>query len=139
MSGSAFGKLKLKLKSSPQRSGEANDNFFKREEPPSLYAARGAFGDGPRNFEPWSSDVTHHPELAPPLLTTTPHQREWTFQLSTDLACIAALHGGVFRWYWDRTRDKASHDPMPIPLGYRGQITVANIRKWDMRNIFFQY
>ncbi|GFW42469.1 uncharacterized protein TNCV_4256641, partial [Trichonephila clavipes] len=31
-----------------------------------------AFGDGPRNFEPWSSDV----ELAPPLLTTTPHQRE---------------------------------------------------------------
>ncbi|GFV48820.1 endonuclease-reverse transcriptase [Trichonephila clavipes] len=32
------------------------------------------------------------PELAPPLLTTTPHQRE-TFQLSTDLTCIAALHG----------------------------------------------
>ncbi|GFX08529.1 uncharacterized protein TNCV_4170281 [Trichonephila clavipes] len=31
------------------------------------------------------------PELAPPLLTTTPHQ--WrTFQLSTDLTCIAALH-----------------------------------------------
>ncbi|GFX93248.1 hypothetical protein TNCV_4761271 [Trichonephila clavipes] len=23
-------------------------------------------------------------------------------------------------WYWDRTRDKASHDPIPIPLGYRG-------------------
>ncbi|GFT30699.1 transposable element Tcb1 transposase [Trichonephila clavipes] len=22
--------------------------------------------------------------------------------------------------YWDRTRDKASHDPIPIPLGYRG-------------------
>ncbi|GFW51022.1 uncharacterized protein TNCV_3593041 [Trichonephila clavipes] len=34
-----------------------------------------AFGDGPRNFEPWSSDV-ETPELAPPLLTTTPHQRE---------------------------------------------------------------
>ncbi|GFV42900.1 putative DD41D transposase [Trichonephila clavipes] len=33
----------------------------------------GFFGDGPRNFEPWSSDVV---ELAPPLLTTTPHQRE---------------------------------------------------------------
>ncbi|GFX88032.1 uncharacterized protein TNCV_158501 [Trichonephila clavipes] len=30
-----------------------------------------AFGDGPRNFEPWST-----PELAPPLLTTTPLQRE---------------------------------------------------------------
>ncbi|GFX19800.1 hypothetical protein TNCV_1433611 [Trichonephila clavipes] len=24
------------------------------------------------------------------------------------------------QWYWARTRDKASHDPMPIPLGYRG-------------------
>ncbi|GFT44096.1 hypothetical protein TNCV_2111211 [Trichonephila clavipes] len=23
-------------------------------------------------------------------------------------------------WYWVRTRDKASHDPIPIPLGYRG-------------------
>ncbi|GFW15661.1 uncharacterized protein TNCV_3581591 [Trichonephila clavipes] len=34
-----------------------------------------AFGDGPRNFEPWSSDVLTL-ELAPPLLTTTPHQRE---------------------------------------------------------------
>ncbi|GFV35782.1 hypothetical protein TNCV_913721 [Trichonephila clavipes] len=32
-----------------------------------------AFGDGPHNFEPWSSDVTT-PELAPPSLTTTPHQ-----------------------------------------------------------------
>ncbi|GFT63248.1 uncharacterized protein TNCV_4747271 [Trichonephila clavipes] len=34
------------------------------------------------------------PELAAPLRTTTPHQREGTFQLSTDLTCIAALHGG---------------------------------------------
>ncbi|GFV91239.1 transposable element Tcb1 transposase [Trichonephila clavipes] len=24
------------------------------------------------------------------------------------------------QWYWARTRDKASHDPMHIPLGYRG-------------------
>ncbi|GFU71989.1 hypothetical protein TNCV_2999721 [Trichonephila clavipes] len=23
-------------------------------------------------------------------------------------------------WYWARTRDKASHGPIPIPLGYRG-------------------
>ncbi|GFW57923.1 hypothetical protein TNCV_1418701 [Trichonephila clavipes] len=30
-----------------------------------------AFGDGPRNFEPRSSDEVT-PELAPPLLTTTP-------------------------------------------------------------------
>ncbi|GFS97723.1 hypothetical protein TNCV_2558781 [Trichonephila clavipes] len=26
------------------------------------------------------------------------------------------------QWYWARTRDKASHDPMPIPLGYRGHV-----------------
>ncbi|GFX84866.1 uncharacterized protein TNCV_4996981 [Trichonephila clavipes] len=24
-------------------------------------------------------------------------------------------------WHWARTRDKASHGPIPIPLGYRGQ------------------
>ncbi|GFT37268.1 uncharacterized protein TNCV_1127071 [Trichonephila clavipes] len=33
------------------------------------------FGDGPSNFEPWSSDGMT-PELEPPLLTTTPHQWE---------------------------------------------------------------
>ncbi|GFU88678.1 hypothetical protein TNCV_4443551 [Trichonephila clavipes] len=27
----------------------------------------------------------------------------------------------VDQWYWARTRDQASHDPIPIPLGYRGQ------------------
>ncbi|GFV40152.1 hypothetical protein TNCV_3953491 [Trichonephila clavipes] len=32
------------------------------------------------------------PELAPPLLTTTPYQREDVFDLSTDLTCIAPLH-----------------------------------------------
>ncbi|GFU96935.1 hypothetical protein TNCV_483751 [Trichonephila clavipes] len=26
-------------------------------------------------------------------------------------------------WYWARTRDKASHGPIPIPLGYRGHQT----------------
>ncbi|GFX79601.1 retrovirus-related Pol polyprotein from transposon 17.6 [Trichonephila clavipes] len=31
------------------------------------------------------------------------------------------------QWYWDRTRDKASHDPIPIPLGYRGLLTAAGI------------
>ncbi|GFT87593.1 uncharacterized protein TNCV_4302211 [Trichonephila clavipes] len=34
-----------------------------------------AFGDGPRNFEPWSSDVDDT-WVGTPLLTTTPHQRE---------------------------------------------------------------
>ncbi|GFU73504.1 hypothetical protein TNCV_931901 [Trichonephila clavipes] len=36
------------------------------------------------------------PELAPPHLTTTLHHINGrTFQLPTDLACIAALHGGT--------------------------------------------
>ncbi|GFU37365.1 hypothetical protein TNCV_4273431 [Trichonephila clavipes] len=30
------------------------------------------------------------------------------------------------QWYWDRTRDQASHDPIPIPLGYRG-----HTEKWN--------
>ncbi|GFW54208.1 hypothetical protein TNCV_4372821 [Trichonephila clavipes] len=25
-------------------------------------------------------------------------------------------------WYWDRTRDKASHNSIPIPLGYRSRV-----------------
>ncbi|GFX30559.1 hypothetical protein TNCV_3462091 [Trichonephila clavipes] len=35
------------------------------------------------------------PQLAPPLLTNTPnHTNGRAFELSTDLTCIAALHGG---------------------------------------------
>ncbi|GFY10742.1 putative RNA-directed DNA polymerase from transposon X-element [Trichonephila clavipes] len=48
------------------------------------------FGDGPRNFEPWSVTWTT-PEL-PPLLTTTPHQREDVSALDRFNVCIAALH-----------------------------------------------
>ncbi|GFW88120.1 histone-lysine N-methyltransferase SETMAR [Trichonephila clavipes] len=48
-------------------------------------------------------------------------------------------------WYWDRTRDKASHDPIPIPLGYRGHETWSEtwsewrqvgIRLGDRRRLF---
>ncbi|GFW68977.1 hypothetical protein TNCV_2918751 [Trichonephila clavipes] len=43
-----------------------------------LFNYTGAFGDGPRNFEPCSSDKDHARRVSwhPPLLTTTPHQRE---------------------------------------------------------------
>ncbi|GFU58544.1 putative LOC100569746 [Trichonephila clavipes] len=34
-------------------------------------------------------------------------------------------------WYWDRTRDQASHDPIPIPLGYRGHFGSVN---WPPRS-----
>ncbi|GFX75234.1 hypothetical protein TNCV_3954851 [Trichonephila clavipes] len=62
------------------------------------------FDDEPRNFEPWSSDGMT-PELAPPLPNyhTTPTEE-------------------VFSGTGPNSRDKASHDPRPIPLGYRGQI-----------------
>ncbi|GFX33062.1 hypothetical protein TNCV_5042301 [Trichonephila clavipes] len=76
-----------------------------------------AFGDGPRNFEPWSSDVDD-----PWTGTPSPnyHTNGWTFHLSTDLTCIAALHGESLVVMGSNSRDKASHDPIPIPLGYRG-------------------
>ncbi|GFW35518.1 uncharacterized protein TNCV_3071461 [Trichonephila clavipes] len=34
--------------------------------------------------------------------------------------CASLPYTVGLEWYWARTRDKASHDPMPIPLGYRG-------------------
>ncbi|GFT71995.1 hypothetical protein TNCV_2516221 [Trichonephila clavipes] len=36
-------------------------------------------------------------------------------------------------WYWDRTRDQASHDPIPIPLGYRGHVIMLGIGTEDPR------
>ncbi|GFU40544.1 DDE Tnp4 domain-containing protein [Trichonephila clavipes] len=45
-------------------------------------------------------------------------------QLSTEDAnetrLVASIRWVVEAWYWARTRDKASHGPIPIPLGYRG-------------------
>ncbi|GFS76234.1 histone-lysine N-methyltransferase SETMAR [Trichonephila clavipes] len=39
------------------------------------------------------------------------------------------------KWYWARTRDNASHSPIPIPLGYRGhdpflKRMVTGDKKW---------
>ncbi|GFV47423.1 hypothetical protein TNCV_4830791 [Trichonephila clavipes] len=51
-----------------------------------------AFGDVPRNFEPWLSDEDEH-ELAPP--SPNYHTNGRTFELSTNLMCIATLHGGL--------------------------------------------
>ncbi|GFX87875.1 transposon Ty3-I Gag-Pol polyprotein [Trichonephila clavipes] len=64
-----------------------------------------ASGDGPRNFEPWSSDQEY-------LLTTTPHQRE-------DVSAVYKfnVHRCPTRRVFSDTglepRDKASHDPIP--------------------------
>ncbi|GFU78073.1 hypothetical protein TNCV_3151011 [Trichonephila clavipes] len=35
------------------------------------------------------------------------------------------------RWYWARTRDKASHDPKPIPLGYRSHLKCAEAGRFS--------
>ncbi|GFW40597.1 hypothetical protein TNCV_4824331 [Trichonephila clavipes] len=77
-----------------------------------------AFGDGPRNFEPWSSEWMT-PELASTLLTTTPHPREDVSALDRySLHRCPTLR--VFSGDWlCQTCDKANHDPIPVPLGYR--------------------
>ncbi|GFY20558.1 hypothetical protein TNCV_211901 [Trichonephila clavipes] len=52
------------------------------------------------------------PELAP--LSPNYHTNERTFQLSIDLTCIAALHGGSFVVLGSNSRH-ANHDSIPSP------------------------
>ncbi|GFX14806.1 hypothetical protein TNCV_1485491 [Trichonephila clavipes] len=40
---------------------------------------------------------------------------------SWELSCCVNGHSLMKKWYWARTRDKASHGAIPIPLGYRGR------------------
>ncbi|GFW82354.1 hypothetical protein TNCV_3818351 [Trichonephila clavipes] len=56
-----------------------------------LFSYTRAFGDRPRNFEPWSSDEDDTRAGTP---SPNYHTNGRRFQLSTDLTCIAALHGG---------------------------------------------
>ncbi|GFY18602.1 transposable element Tcb2 transposase [Trichonephila clavipes] len=56
------------------------------------------------------------PEMAPPLLTTTPMEGRFS---SLQIYRASLPYTAGLLWYWARTRDKASHDPIPIPLGYR--------------------
>ncbi|GFT94959.1 adhesion G protein-coupled receptor B2 [Trichonephila clavipes] len=76
-----------------------------------------AFGDGPRNFEPRSSEMAPTPEMASPFLATTPHRED-----------VSALdrfnvHRCPTRRVFSGTGLElvTSHDPIPIPLGYRGR------------------
>ncbi|GFX24879.1 hypothetical protein TNCV_3451511 [Trichonephila clavipes] len=51
------------------------------------------FGDGPRNFEPWTSQEDDTRDGIPsPNYHSTSNGK--TFELSTDLICIDPLHGG---------------------------------------------
>ncbi|GFU30547.1 hypothetical protein TNCV_1687861 [Trichonephila clavipes] len=43
---------------------------------------------------------------------------------------------GNCKWYWARTRDKASHDPMPIPLGYRGHQLTGDVKITSLQGHF---
>ncbi|GFT77270.1 hypothetical protein TNCV_3165661 [Trichonephila clavipes] len=52
------------------------------------------------------------PELAQP--SPNYHTNERTFQLSIDLTCIAALHGGSFVALGSNSRH-AKHDSIPSP------------------------
>ncbi|GFW50244.1 hypothetical protein TNCV_4696621 [Trichonephila clavipes] len=61
------------------------------------------------------------PELAPPLLTTTP-----TFELLVDLTCIAPLYGGSSA-VWARTHGTPVTSSLPWPLCYRGHALVTDI------------
>ncbi|GFW93917.1 hypothetical protein TNCV_4221951 [Trichonephila clavipes] len=66
------------------------------------------------------------PELTPPLLTTTLHQR-------MDVSALDrfSVHHCLTRRVFSGTglelvTRQASHDPVPIPLGYRGHSTSFN-------------
>ncbi|GFW01441.1 transposase [Trichonephila clavipes] len=63
-----------------------------------------AFSDGPRHFETWSSAEETTPELEPP--SPNYHTNRRTFELSTDLKCIAPLY------------EAGSHKEIPITYGY---------------------
>ncbi|GFT49226.1 uncharacterized protein TNCV_4582391 [Trichonephila clavipes] len=75
------------------------------------------------------------PELAPPLLTTTPHQRR-RFS-STDLTCIAALHGGslVVLGLELVTRQATIRIPIPTRSYCRGP--QQGVELWEVLTLMF--
>ncbi|GFV42674.1 alpha-2 adrenergic receptor [Trichonephila clavipes] len=75
-----------------------------------------ALGEGPRNFEPWSSNVDDTGAGTP---SPNYHTNGRTFQLSTDLTCIAALQDRSLVWYWARTYD------MPTMIRYLDHWAIA--------------
>ncbi|GFV78606.1 hypothetical protein TNCV_1889121 [Trichonephila clavipes] len=69
------------------------------------------------------------PELAPPSPNyhTTPMGGRFS---SRQIYCASLPYMARRKWYWARTCDKASHDPIPIPLGYRGHHSLDE--RWDL-------
>ncbi|GFV87261.1 uncharacterized protein TNCV_5114791 [Trichonephila clavipes] len=62
----------------------------------------------------------------------SPENNGWTLEdnqyristglIGTSYRPLLVNHFKMNQWYWARTCDKASHSPIPIPLGYRGHI-----------------
>ncbi|GFU86397.1 uncharacterized protein TNCV_1417491 [Trichonephila clavipes] len=57
------------------------------------------------------------------------HSRIGFFYLLSSLKSSRVVGGRGREWYWARTYDKASHSPIPIPLGYRGHVR-ATEEEW---------
>ncbi|GFV34004.1 hypothetical protein TNCV_2614021 [Trichonephila clavipes] len=75
-----------------------------------------AFGDGPRNFEPWSSDVDGTPS---PNYHTTPTGGCFSSQ-QIERASLPYT-AGLLKWYWARTHD------MPAMIRYLDHFATAAI------------
>ncbi|GFT22095.1 hypothetical protein TNCV_3271501 [Trichonephila clavipes] len=57
----------------------------------------------------------------------------------TDVKSVETPKFQACVWYWARTRDKASHDPMPVPLGYRGHLCLVEIAENSFKRFFRNY
>ncbi|GFU88993.1 hypothetical protein TNCV_2894411 [Trichonephila clavipes] len=81
---------------------------------------------GSEAFHLSSPSISHTRGLAAGRLFRVPQSREGTIHLQTSIPSPGE------RWYLARTRDKASHDSIPIPLGYRGHIPSPGMARKGM-------
>ncbi|GFU35319.1 hypothetical protein TNCV_2143671 [Trichonephila clavipes] len=73
----------------------------------------------------WHEGTLNSRQAPSPLVRLKEVEELWEELSQRVLSPRASLpYTAGLQWYWARTRDKASHDPMPIPLGYRGHILV---------------
>ncbi|GFY19160.1 hypothetical protein TNCV_4225241 [Trichonephila clavipes] len=84
-----------------------------------LFSHTRAFGDGPRNFESWSSDVDGTPS-------------PYYHSKFVDVSALDrfSMHRSPTLWVFSSTglgtRDKASYYPITRALGYRGLVLFGN-------------
>ncbi|GFU76612.1 uncharacterized protein TNCV_1272611 [Trichonephila clavipes] len=86
-----------------------------------LYSYTRAFGDRSHNFEPWSSDEDNNGVgITSPNYDTNGR----TFELSTDLRCIAPLHGGSLV-----VLGVTSSSPVPLKTRRVGERCTLNLSR----------